>query len=184
PFLSTLPTDSLARTSGVRSGLLYSSMGVGTVTMNTRQLLRSLSSVVKRNRAAAFSSARVVSSVLSLPASSSAIRAFLTSNPTVSKCLPNSTARGRPTYPRPTMPMRHLRRLSTHFSLLSNNMRGGRGRPQAPPAARFGYDPQHHLVRIQFFCRGHQPPQGHRRPDERAHLPSTVGRTRHRADLP
>jgi hypothetical protein len=41
-----LPTDSLDFTSGVRSGRLYSSIGVGTVTMNTRQAFRSLSCVV------------------------------------------------------------------------------------------------------------------------------------------
>ena len=48
PFFSTLPTVSLARSSGVRSGRLYSSIGVGTVTMKTWQRLSSSRSVVKR----------------------------------------------------------------------------------------------------------------------------------------
>ena len=42
PFLSTLPIDSLDFTSGVRSGRLYSSIGVGTVTMKTRHGFRSV----------------------------------------------------------------------------------------------------------------------------------------------
>ncbi len=64
---STLPTVSLARISGVRSGRLYSSIGVGTVTMNTRQRFRSASSVVKPSCRALLSSSRVTSSVVSLP---------------------------------------------------------------------------------------------------------------------
>jgi len=48
-------------------------------------------------RRAAASSAGVVSRVLSRPAWSSAMRSGLMSKPITGRCLPNSTARGRPT---------------------------------------------------------------------------------------
>ena len=62
--------------SGVRSGRLYSSMGVGTVTMNTRQRFRSARLVVNVSRFASLAARLLlVSSVLSRPALSSAMRA-------------------------------------------------------------------------------------------------------------
>jgi hypothetical protein len=62
---------------------LYSSIGVGTVMMKTRQDLRSSIRVVKLSRFASRSSGPLTSSVLSRPRRSSAIRAGLMSKPTV-----------------------------------------------------------------------------------------------------
>ena len=56
---------------------MYSSIGVGTVTMNTRQVLRSASLVVKLSLVAEASSAASVSSVLSWPLRSSSTRVGL-----------------------------------------------------------------------------------------------------------
>src|SRR3569833_928970 len=56
-------------------------------------------------RVAAFSSCGSTSSELSRPALSSAMRALLMSKPTTGNCLPNSTASGSPTKPRPITPI-------------------------------------------------------------------------------
>src|ERR1700735_196868 len=69
--------------------------------MKILQDLRSLVCAEKRSLPAAFSSALVISSVTSRPPFSALIRAALISKPTVRYFLPNSTARGKPTYPRP-----------------------------------------------------------------------------------
>src|SRR5882724_7316815 len=69
--------------------------------MKILQDLRSLIWAEKRSLSAALSSAPVVSSVTSRPAFSALIRTALISKPTVRYFLPNSTARGKPTYPRP-----------------------------------------------------------------------------------
>ncbi|MNT76412.1 hypothetical protein D3C72_2154110 [compost metagenome] len=97
PRLSTAPMVSLALTSGVRSGCLYSSIGVGTVTMNTLAWPSSARSAVYVSWAASVSSASLTSSVWSCPAFSASMRRVLISNPMTERFLPNSTARGRPT---------------------------------------------------------------------------------------
>ncbi len=53
PFLRTFPTVSVAFSTGVRSGRLYLSIGVGTVTMNTVHGRMSSMFVVTRSRLAA-----------------------------------------------------------------------------------------------------------------------------------
>src|ERR1700722_13623877 len=69
--------------------------------MKTSLVLRSLGSAENRSLRAARSSSPVVSSVPSRPDFSSLIRAALMSKPMVRYFLPNSTAKGKPTYPRP-----------------------------------------------------------------------------------
>ena len=61
-----------------------------------------------RSLRAALSSAAVVSNVKSRPAFNSLMRAALVSNPTVRYFLPNSTAKGSPTYPRPMTAILYL----------------------------------------------------------------------------
>ncbi|MNT54806.1 hypothetical protein D3C72_1919940 [compost metagenome] len=63
PFDMTLPTVSLALTSGVRSGRFASSIGVGTVTIKTAQSRKSSACDVNASCVAAFNSSLVVSSV-------------------------------------------------------------------------------------------------------------------------
>jgi hypothetical protein len=89
--------DSVALTSGVRSGRLAASIGVGTVTMYTLQSRMAATSEANDNRVAAASRSGSTSSVLSWPRWSSSMRARSMSKPTVAYCLPNSTASGRPT---------------------------------------------------------------------------------------
>src|SRR3569833_2975576 len=104
-FLMVLPTVWLAPMSGCRPGRRWRSIGVGTVTMEKLQSSKAAISVVMVRRVAAFSSCGSTSSELSRPALSSAMRALLMSKPTTGNCLPNSTASGSPTKPRPITPI-------------------------------------------------------------------------------
>src|ERR1700722_11743588 len=69
--------------------------------MNTLHDLRSLVCAEKRSLRAAAISAPPVSNVVSSPAFNCLIRNGLISKPSVRYFLPNSTAKGKPTYPRP-----------------------------------------------------------------------------------
>ena len=77
--------------------VLLGGFGVGTVTINTWHCLSTSRSAVYVAWAAATNSSADTSSVLSLPAWSSAMRAALISNPITLRLLANSTAKGRPT---------------------------------------------------------------------------------------
>jgi hypothetical protein len=88
---------SLARISGVRSGLRASSIGVGTVTMKIFASRRRSGSSVHSSLVAAANSSGSTSSVLSRPSFSSAIRAGFLSKPITVRLRANSTASGRPT---------------------------------------------------------------------------------------
>ena len=88
---------SLAPISGLRSGRLYSSIGVGTVAMYTLQLFSSATSAVNFMPVAAASSSSLISSVTSRPSRNAEMRALLMSNPTTGRRLLNSTASGNPT---------------------------------------------------------------------------------------
>ena len=87
----------LADSSGPKSGRFASSTGVGTVTMKTLQPVNATGSAVSLSRVAAASASGPVSPVWSRPAPSSEMRPGSMSKPSVSNCLPNSTASGRPT---------------------------------------------------------------------------------------
>ncbi len=76
------PTVWLAPFNGVSTGRLALPTGVGTVTMNVLQSASACRSVEKRSCLAPRSSSLVVSSVESMPRSSSAMRSFLMSKPT------------------------------------------------------------------------------------------------------
>src|SRR5207248_2482083 len=135
--------------------------------MNTWQRLSRSSSVVKLKRFAALSSAAVTSSVRSRPRRNCATRFGFTSKPMVSYCLPNSTARGSPTYPSPTTPMRDAR----PFAVIPRPVSGARALrlgllqpcpgcvarlvrgPEAPPAAHPGDERQHGLMGLQLARR-------------------------------
>src|SRR6185437_8048739 len=81
PRPMTLPTVRLAASSGLRSGRLARSIGVGTVTMKTLQLRRSLASSLKLSIVLALGSSGVPSSVWSLCCRSSLMHPALTSKP-------------------------------------------------------------------------------------------------------
>jgi len=94
---NTRPIIWLARINGVKSGRLCSSIGVGTVTTNVSRSASVLLSSAKCSRLDWAICSPVDSPVRSCPAASSRMRSALMSKPSVSKCLPNSTASGSPT---------------------------------------------------------------------------------------
>ena len=100
PGRSTGPIERQARTSREKSGLFFSSTGVGTATTKKSQPSSSLTWSVN-SMGDASNASRSISPVQSSPCFRLAIRRLSTSNPTTSKRLENATATGRPTYPRP-----------------------------------------------------------------------------------
>src|ERR1700686_842100 len=73
--------------------------------MKTQQFFNSDSRVVKLSFVADLSSVEVASRVASRPAISDLMRAAFISNPTGRYFLPNSIAKGNPTYPKPITPI-------------------------------------------------------------------------------
>ena len=104
PFLSTFATLWVAFTTGVRSGRLFLSIGVGTVTM--KKLHSLISSKFRLNfmplSIAFFICSLLSSSVRSNPLLSSSMRFAFTSKPTTSYFSLKAAASGSPTYPSPT----------------------------------------------------------------------------------
>ena len=103
PFFSTLATLCVAFTTGVKSGRLFLSIGVGTVTI--KKLHSFISSKFRLNfipfSIAFFICSALSSSVRSYPLLSSSMRAALTSKPVTSYFSLNAAANGSPTYPSP-----------------------------------------------------------------------------------
>ena len=108
PFLITFPTVSLAFTSGVRSGRLFLSTGVGTVMMYTLAFSISFRSAEQKSplvpalkgfslTKADFRSSSDTSKVSSCPAFSSVILFWLMSKPTTGNLVANNLANGSPT---------------------------------------------------------------------------------------
>ncbi|KAG1247331.1 hypothetical protein G6F65_020225 [Rhizopus arrhizus] len=100
PGRSTGPIERHARTSKEKSGLFFSSTGVGTATTKKSQPSSSVTWSVNCIGEASNTS-RSISPVQSSPSFSRAIRRLSTSKPMTSKRLENATATGRPSYPRP-----------------------------------------------------------------------------------
>ena len=108
PFFKAFPIISDAFKSGVKSGFLKWSMGVGTVTIKVLQVLKSAAFEENVNETEAFNCSAVTSCVRSKPLFNSAMRLVSISKPSVGMFFPNSTANGKPTYPKPIMAIRVL----------------------------------------------------------------------------
>src|ERR1039458_2980419 len=107
PFFNTVATISLAPTSGVRSGRLYSDRcRHGNDEYRTTLEIVRLECESQLISGAEVFSIKLERAVSAGPKLTDALA--LMSNPMVTKCLPNSIASGRPTYPGPTSPMRQL----------------------------------------------------------------------------
>src|SRR6266403_1799636 len=102
PRFRCRPTVSLAATKGPKSGWCASSTGVGTATTMKSALPSSAASVVTRSPDEDSNSARLTSPVGSWQSRYAAIFLSERSKPIVGYFFPNSTARGKPTYPKPT----------------------------------------------------------------------------------
>ena len=102
PFLSIDPIALLASLRGIKSGSLFLFIGVGTVMIKILHSFKSSRLFEKLKLIASFNSSVVVSRVLSTPFFNSFILDSFISNPMTLRTRPNSTARGKPTYPKPT----------------------------------------------------------------------------------
>src|ERR1700681_3044599 len=96
------PTVSLAARKGPKSGWCAASTGVGTATTMKSAVPRSAASVVTRSPDEDSNSARLTSPVGSWQSRYAAIFLWERSKPIVGYFFPNSTAKGKPTYPKPT----------------------------------------------------------------------------------
>ena len=108
PFFKAFPIISDAFNRGLKSGFLKWSMGVGTVTIKVLQVLKSAAFEEKVKEIDSFNCSAVTSCVRSKPVFNSAMRLVSISNPRVGMFFPNSTASGKPTYPKPIMAIRVL----------------------------------------------------------------------------
>src|SRR6266566_429724 len=146
PRFRCRPTVSLAATKGPKSGWCASSTGVGTATTMKSALPSSAASVVTRSPDEDSNSARLTSPVGSWQSRYAAIFPSERSKPIVGYFFPNSTARGRPTYPRPTTATTVT---STPFVVFAREP--SRGRPMgAPRATRRSDTLQRHQQRRDF----------------------------------
>ena len=101
PFDKILAILLLASIKGFRSGCFACVTGVGTVTIKQLQSIKLSRLSENCNSESSKSLLFSISKVESTPFFNSLIRSLLVSNPVTERIFANSTAKGRPTYPKP-----------------------------------------------------------------------------------